>query len=433
VSNVSRDPESSLSGDAIAIARAWREGLDLTALIGAQVADLAGPSGVDLVALGKAAPEMAAAATAALGARVRRRFIASDTFMTGDPRDVVVTGEHPVPGPGSAEAGRRLLEFLDTSSDVELTLFLISGGASSICVAPVAPLALADLGVVWDRALALGWDITRLNHVRAATSALGGGAVLRRVRTGQSRSLVMVDNVVAGARWVASGLTFDYRPSRLARRRLRRNLGLLDPDVARRIGDAMRGRAALMRRTIASRHENRVLVEPQAALIGVADEARRRGLSIEVMDDVSGDIMDVVEQWADRLNTAPDESACFAGVGEVTVRVQGSGRGGRCQEFALRLAPVLSDLGRPGVCVALATDGRDFLEDVAGAWTDESTVRRLAGRGDDVGRVLARHDANGALGALGQVIEGGRTGWNLCDVYVVVLGPRPTPAKGAND
>ncbi len=416
---------SSLSGAAIAIARAWSDGLDLTALVRVQVADLAESDVVvDLVALGKAAPEMSAAASAVLGARVGRRFVACDVTTTSQPGDVVVVGEHPVPGPGSLEAGRQLLEFLDAPGDAALTLFLVSGGASCICVAPVPPVTLGDLEAVWHRALALGWDITRLNHARAAMSALGGGAVLRRVRTPRSRSLVMVDNVVGGAPWVASGLTYDYRPSRLARRRLRARLGSLEPDLARRIGDAVRSRAALVRTPPRAVHENRVLVEPSAAVAGVSAKAREESMSVEDMGEVVGDVVEVVETWARRLRDASDESVCFVGIGEVTVRVEGLGRGGRCQEFAARVAGVLAGLGRPGACVALATDGRDFLEDVAGAWSDDTTVRRLSQRGTDLGEVLARHDVHGALDGLGQLIAGERTGWNLCDVYVVALEPR---------
>jgi len=424
--------ESSLSGAAIAIAQAWSDGLDLAALVRVQVADLAESDVVvDLVALGKAAPEMSAAASAVLGARVGRRFVACDVSTTGQSGDVVVTGEHPVPGLGSLEAGRRLLEFLDSPGDATLTLFLVSGGASSICVAPVPPVTLGDLEAVWNRALALGWDITRLNRARAAMSALGGGAVLRRARTPRSRSLVMVDNVVGGAPWVASGLTFDYRPSRLARRRLRASLGPLEPDLARRLGDAMRSRAALVRTPPKAVHENRVLVEPRAAVAGVAAKARQRSMSVEDMGSVIGDVAEVVGAMARRLRDASDDPVCFVGIGEVTVRVEGAGRGGRCQEFASRMAEVLAGLGRPGACVALATDGRDFLEGVAGAWSDDTTVSRLAQRGTDLGGLLARHDVHDALEGVGQLIAGQRTGWNLCDVYVVALGTRPPATSNA--
>ncbi len=202
--------------EAMFLATSCRESLSLIDLTRAQLGDLDGTSTpVDVVALGKAAPEMADAVSSVLGT-VRRRFVVSEISVAEGPDDVSLAGEHPVPGAGSEIAGRRLLEFLAAPSDAEVTLFCVSGGASSLCVAPAPPLGLDDLAVIWDRAIEKGWDITRLNRVRAATSLISGGAVLRQVRTARSRSLVMVDNVGGGAAWVASGLTYDFpraRPS----------------------------------------------------------------------------------------------------------------------------------------------------------------------------------------------------------------------------
>ncbi len=92
-------------------------------------------------------------------------------------------------------------------------MFLLSGGASSLCVVPAPPLTVEDLGEVWRGALRAGVDITSLNQIRASTSLIGGGALLRHVRAQRSTSLILVDNVVSGAQWVASAMTYDYEPT----------------------------------------------------------------------------------------------------------------------------------------------------------------------------------------------------------------------------
>jgi hydroxypyruvate reductase len=182
-------------------------------------------------------------------------------------------------------------------------------------------------------------------------------------------------------------------------------------------------RDELMAEPVTADHENRVLVEPGAALALLLQTAQRRGLATRSVGRINDDVERVVSEYARVLTEAPPGEFCVAGVGEVTVRVRGGGSGGRCQEFALRMGEVLAGLGRPGACVVLATDGRDFIEGVGGAWSDETTPARLAALGVDVHAALERHDAHGALAAVGQLVEGGRTGWNLCDLYVVVLGP----------
>ncbi len=79
---------------------------------------------------------------------------------------------------------------------------------------------------------------------------------------------------------------------------------------------------------------------------------------------------------------------------------------------------------RDVVAVARATDGRDFVRGIAGGWTDGETLRRARERGIDFSSVVRDHDSYSALFELGQLIPGGRTGWNLCDVYLTLVGAR---------
>ena len=208
---------ANLLNDALAISDAWSNGLDLRTLIETQLREShVLDQEVDVVAIGKAAREMSAATHDVLGDRVRRQLVIVDEgpAFSMDSDVEFVIGEHPLPGLGSLLAGQRLVEFLERSSGAHCTIFLISGGASSLCALPASPLDLEDLHELFAAALQSGADITTLNRLRAASSAIAGGAILRSVRTPRSLSLVMVDNVVSGARWVASGLTFDYEPTR---------------------------------------------------------------------------------------------------------------------------------------------------------------------------------------------------------------------------
>jgi hydroxypyruvate reductase len=109
------------------------------------------------------------------------------------------------------------------------------------------------------------------------------------------------------------------------------------------------------------------------------------------------------------------------GVGEVTVRVRGAGTGGRCQEFAWYMAKVLAELDRDATFVARASDGRDFVEGVGGAWVERSTMERALSSGVKLLAVAQANDSHSALHALGQLLEGGHTGWNLCDLYVALM------------
>ena len=99
--------------------------------------------------------------------------------------------------------------------------------------------------------------------------------------------------------------------------------------------------------------------------------------------------------------------------GETTVRVTGSGRGGRNQEFALALVERLAaprESGAPRVVAAsIGTDGIDGPTDAAGGMVDSTTLRRArdAGIGEPAA-FLANNDAYHFLEAVGGLIRRAR-------------------------
>ena len=379
---------------------------------------------VDVVGVGKAAREMVSAVHEVMGPKVQRQLVIVDegpAFSLDSDVEFVI-GEHPLPGLGSLMAGARLMEFLEQSTDAECTVFLVSGGASSLCVFPQLPVTLDDLHELFGAVLASGADITTLNQLRAVSSRISGGAILRSVRTPRSLSLIMVDNVVAGERWVASGLTFDFEPTREAVASLLDAVGA-SSGLSEKFVDAYERRDDVMGEPVSTRHVNRVIAEPSHVLRAVIDDASRRGYQvIELGSSLHGNVHDVVALVDRYVTSAGPGPLCVVGVGEVTLAIRGSGVGGRCQDFAWRMAMVLEGMERNAIALARATDGRDFVRGVAGGWSDETTLRRARERGIDWSNVVENNDSYSALRDLDQLIAGARTGWNLCDVYLTMVG-----------
>ncbi len=413
---------SALVASALAISENWEHDLRLADLLVEPLSSLHPGDAVDVVAIGKAAVEMANAAFEQLGARLRRTLVIADQAATAaGPNDrVVLVGEHPRPGTKSRRAGAELLRFLDDAPPDGTTVFLLSGGASSLCVVPQPALLISDPSEIFDAALRHGCDITVLNTVRAAVSAIAGGLVLRRVRTPRSSSLILVDNVISGAPWVASGLTYDVD---LAESDVRAALAAMELDGTpvgeRALLAAAHGAEARRQRPLTD-HHNVVVAEPSTMLAAAAGVARERGFRVISLGGViHGDVEDVVQEYLAALRAADASGpVCVLGAGEVTVTVRGGGLGGRCQEFACVMVEKLRQWPTDVAVVARASDGRDFLEGTAGAWVDRGTWARGRSRGVAWEDALARHDSHTALGAIHQLLPGHHTGWNLCDLYV---------------
>jgi glycerate-2-kinase len=246
--------------------------------------------------------------------------------------------------------------------------------------------------------------------------------VLRRVNTARSQSFILVDNVVSGAEWVASAMTYEFRPSESLVAELWHRIGIADRDLRGRLLAGFETRSAIMANVPDTRHENAVLADPAMMLESAINQAERLGYEVLNMGaDISGDVENVVAQWSSVIDSAPTRPVALVGAGEVTVKVRGVGEGGRCQEFAWLMASVLDRAERDGVFVAQSSDGRDHVEGVGGAWVDRATSTIARDHGIDWAAVAASHDTHPALKSIGRLIEGEHTGWNLCDLYVAVL------------
>jgi hydroxypyruvate reductase len=169
-----------------------------------------------------------------------------------------------------------------------------------------------------------------------------------------------------------------------------------------------------------------LIATPDDALTAFAATATQAGCKVLVLGRTFyGDVGDAVARLlASRPASSPTQPLMVLAAGEPTVRVQGDGRGGRCQEFALRIARELRDETTVTV-LAAGTDGTDGPTDATGAIIDGGTWSRMQGAGIDPERALARNDAYPALCASGDAYFTGPTGTNVADLYAMLIAPEP--------
>ena len=122
-----------------------------------------------------------------------------------------------------------------------------------------------------------------------------------------------------------------------------------------------------------------------------------------------------------KLNSRPVTiPAAVIGGGETTVTLQGDGRGGRNQEFALSAAMALKDM-RGTVLLCGGTDGTDGPTDAAGAFSDTSTLKRAGEMGIDPYQYLFNNDAYHFFQKLGDLFKTGPTNTNVMDIHLVLV------------
>jgi hydroxypyruvate reductase len=358
----------------------------------------------------------------------------AETLAGERPRTIrIVSARHPTPDEMSLRAAEETLALVRSAAADERVLVLLSGGASALWAAPVAGLDLADKVALTRGLLKSGADIHEMNTVRRHLSRIKGGR-LRKATPARVLTLAISDvpgdepAAIGSGPTVADPTTLAEARSVLARRRPRMEaLALAVPAaVEAALADPANETPKPDDPAFAAA-EFRIVATPAAALAAAAALARHSGYEVVNLGAaVTGEARTVAEAHA-RLAceaVAARRKVAILSGGELSVTVRNAtGRGGRCQEYALALAVALS--GLPGV-VALAadTDGIDGGEGAAhpaGAIVDAGT---LAGaRHADAQRALDNSDSTAFFEAAGGLIVRGPTHTNVNDFRAILVDP----------
>ena len=167
-----------------------------------------------------------------------------------------------------------------------------------------------------------------------------------------------------------------------------------------------------------------VIGNRQLAMDGAARAARQLGYAVHVIERAtSGEARDAgVALAAEALRLAASPKLCVIASGETTVRVRGSGRGGRNQEFALGALPIIDASQSRTIALASAgTDGIDGPTDAAGAIVDSTSTARALQRGLRAESALALNGAYDFFAPLNDLIIWGPTGTNVGDLHVALV------------
>jgi len=373
---------------------------------------------------------MAVEACRALGSHLRCGVVVGSTDFAAAPPLEGIRGQHPEPGDGSHEAGRRALSVARGAGQDDELLVLLSGGASALMACPADGITLDDKRRTTSVLLRSGADIYALNTVRKHLSAIKGGW-LAAATAASCRTLAVADVVGDDLSVIGSGPTVaDATTFAAARAVLEQygGLGAYPVAVVDRVtrgvagelaetpkpGDARLARATA--EVVGSRHD---------AMRGAADAARARGFDVRVIEaPITGEARVAARRHLDAVTRSPwaqHRPLCVLSSGETTVTVRGTGRGGRNQEFALAGAGPLASMGGTVMLASVGTDGVDGPTDAAGAIVDRSTIARAREAGFDAEAVLADDNAYELLDRIGDLVRTGPTDTNVGDLQVLLL------------
>jgi len=387
-----------------------------------------------VVGAGKAGAPMAKALEDLLGDRISDGVIVVKEGH-GLPLQHVRIQEagHPVPDERGIRGAEDILSLVSAAGERDLVLCVISGGGSALLVAPAKGVTLEDKQEVTRLLLACGADIHEINTVRKHLSRAKGGWLARCAHPATVITLILSDVIGDDLNVIGSGPTVPD-PSTFAAAQ-----GVFKKyDIWQRVPASVKGRFQKgLRGDIQDTPKSGDLAFQSCyselvgtniqALIAASKEAERQGYRPLILSStVEGEVREVVKvltaiakEVCSSGNPLP-APACILCGGETTVTLQGDGKGGRNQEFALAAARIIEGLENV-VVLSAGTDGTDGPTDAAGAIADGTTVARANAKGLDPLDYLRRNDSYHLLQALGDLVITGPTRTNVMDVYMVLV------------
>lgn len=298
----------------------------------------------------------------------------------------VVEASHPVPDERGVVATLRILDLVSGLTAEDTVVCLLSGGGSSLLCAPAPGVTLEEKQARANELLRSGAPIHEINAARREMSAVKGGKLAAACAPANVMTLIISDVPGNDPSVVASGPT---------------------------VVDAASARES----------DVRILATSDDALQAAALRAMENDITPYLLGDLAGDARQMAQEHAHlateiAAGRGPVEPPCvILSGGETTVKVTGSGRGGRNGEYGLALAVALA--GHPGIsAVAADTDGIDGAGDNAGCIVTPDTLARFTG---DAEATQANNDSYAFFEALGDLVFTGPTRTNVNDFRAILV------------
>lgn len=416
---------------------------------------------IEVVGAGKAGAGMASGIEAAL---LKTNFADRVTGCVNVPADCVqplkrihLHAARPAglnePTQEAVQGTQEILRRVQSLSESDVCIVLLSGGASALLCSPTPGISLSDKLSVTRALAGSGAPIYELNLVRTQLSQVKGGRLAKACRAGTLVALIISDVIGDPLDVIGSGPTTPGVSRAADALQVLRDRELLDripPHVVaflERQADAAHATDLDAESPLPRTMVNRIVASNAVAIDAATVKAHALGYEVQSLGSANaGEAAGEGRQLIDRLLairaeslSTPQESTlghqrrvCILSGGEPTVNLSVSGggipaannvaaaRGGRNQELVL--AAIASHRNsadwKSVVLLSGGTDGEDGPTDAAGAIADEAVVARIAASGLNPDSYLARHDSYTFFDAVDGLFKTGPTHTNVMDVRV---------------
>lgn len=339
---------------------------------------------------------------------------------------------HPLPDENGLKATKEVLKIIEKEKKDSIFLILISGGSSSLFIAPSDGISLKDKIKTTEILLKAGAGIGDLNCVRKHLSKVKGGNLAKLTYPAPSVSFIISDVISDKLDVIGSGPTSPDKTT------FKDALKVLDKfkvkdripkTVLKLLKDGALGKIEenpKEKNDIFKKNKNYIIGRNEIALKEIKRKAKEMGLNAKIVScEIEGEarvigkkLLEFAIFEKEKLKTKKGKILIFGG--ETTVNVKGKGKGGRAQELALSFA--INIKGKEGIYLLSAgTDGTDGPTDAAGAIVCYNTIKKAEKIKINPLKYLNENNSYNFFKKVKDLFITAPTGTNVMDLYLILI------------
>ena len=338
----------------------------------------------------------------------------------------VIEAGHPEPDENGLLASKSIFNIATNSSKKDHVVFLISGGASSLLTLPLSGISFEEKQRINKELLISGAPIDEMNIVRRSLSQLKGGRLAHAIFPAQLTTYMISDIPGDNPAYIGSGPTIQANGSNQDSIAILENYKIAISDKIKKI---------IYKNTLPQliKSPQYMLANPIMALKSAASVAEKEGyIPIILSDSLEGEAKIEGKKMAELAikisnekkykNISLSKPILLLSGGETTVKVTGNGKGGRNTEFMLSMAITL-DKAKNISALAVDTDGIDGIEDNAGAYISDETLKKAIFKKVNPQTYLNKNDSYSFFKKINDLIFTSPTLTNVNDFRAVLINP----------
>ena len=387
---------------------------------------------------GKASAFMAKEMEKILGERISDGIVITKYGHTADCSKIkILEAGHPVVDENSLSATEELLLLLNKTGKYDLVIVLISGGGSSLMEALPKSISLNDLQKINESLLKCGASIEEINSVRKNLSLVKGGKLTSAIYPSNGVGLIISDIINDPIKDIASGPTVPQNINSNDAMNIIKRYNIQN-ELPKTVIEFLKSKlmeTSSNEKTISpiasTRITNIIIGNNKIALANAIETARESGFNTYLLSDkMHGEAKTVGKEIAAIIkkiiyeNKPIRKPVCLLFGGETTVKLTGTGLGGRNQELVLAALLELQNVKAEFSFLSCGTDGTDGPTDAAGALINNHSWKLAEQLGLNPEEFLINNDSYNFFNRINGLIKTGPTGTNVMDIGIALINQR---------